>query len=312
MIAETEFAPSPLLRGRHAQTFIASVGRAADVNRRAKNLQQDSSNTLITVHNGVRLQAAIAGPAHGVPTVAIIHGWLGHNESTYVRSVGALLLERGFRVTRLNLRDHGNTAHLNEDMFNAARTQEVVDAVHRLISSNGGVLGFSLGGNFALRVARALGVPTLAVCPVIDPAASMSAIDTGIAGYRWYFLRKWRRALIAKARAFPDRYQFEDALRVGSVSTMTRQFVERHTEYPDVDAYLAAYTLTGNALAGTRATVVAADDDPIIPIVDFNNLPASIDVVRTPYGGHCGFIDSLRGPSWIDRYAADWFENALR
>ncbi len=312
MKAGEHFDPIPLLRGGHVQTVIASLGRGADVDRRATVLARDSRTILITTQAGVRLEAAVAGPAQGSPTIVIIHGWLGHNEATYVRSAGALLLERGFRVARLNLRDHGGTEHLNEEMFHSARTQEVVDAVNMLVDGRGAVLGFSLGGNFALRVARALGVPALAVCPAIDPAASMLAIDTGFAGYRWYFLRKWRRALVAKARAFPDRYRFEADLRVGSVGALTRLFVETHTDYPDVGSYLSAYTLTGTALADTRATVVAAEDDPIIPSAGFSNLPATINVVRVPVGGHCGFIDSLRGPSWIDRYAADWFEHVLR
>ena len=306
------FTPSPLLRSGHAQTVLASLGRGADVDRRAADLLRRAVTTRLQTRAGVTLEAAVTGPRQGAPTIVIIHGWLGHNQATYVRSAGALLLEHGFRVARLNLRDHGGTEHLNEGLFHSARTEEVVDAVAMLVGDRGGVLGFSLGGNFALRVARALGVPALAVCPAIDPAASMTAIDAGFTGYRWYFLRKWRRALDAKARAFPDRYQFEAAMRMGSVSALTELFVDAHTDYPDVDSYLAAYTLTGSALAGTRATVVAADDDPIIPSAGFADLPETIDVVRVPFGGHCGFIERLRGPSWIDRYAAEWFEHALR
>ena len=80
-------------------------------------------------------------------------------------------------------------------------------------AGRGGVLGFSLGGNFALRVARALQIPTLAICPAIDPEATMRAIDAGWTGYRWYFIRKWHRALKAKQQAFPDRYDFSPARR---------------------------------------------------------------------------------------------------
>jgi predicted alpha/beta-fold hydrolase len=246
------------------------------------------------------------------PTIVLIHGWLGSADSSYVLSAGAELLAAGFRVARLNLRDHGDTAHLNEGLFHSARTQEVVDAVRELAGDRGGVLGFSLGGNFALRVARALGVPALAICPAIEPANTMRAIDGGWPGYRWYFLRKWRRALAAKQLAFPDRYDFAPARGLNTVTALTDLFVRNHTEFADSAAYLAGYTLTGAALDGTTATIVTAEDDPIIPWHDFGRLPATIELVAMPWGGHCGFVEGTRAPSWVDRYAVRFFGERLR
>ena len=310
-----DFAPPWWLRGAHVQTVAASIARERDVAERARALVGGARTVDLRSRDGVILQAAVtepAGASASTPTVVIIHGWLGHNAATYVRSAGATLLERGFRVARLNLRDHGGTEHLNPGLFHSARTDEVVDAVAALVGDNGGVLGFSLGGNFALRVTRALGLPGLAVCPALDPAATMHAIDTGLTLYRWYFVRKWHRALRAKAAAFPALYNFEDALRLGTVGALTDVFVREHTDYPEVARYLGAYTLTGRALEGVHATIVAALDDPIIPAAGFGELPASIKVVPVPQGGHCGFIDTLRGPGWIDRYAADYFRSVLR
>jgi predicted alpha/beta-fold hydrolase len=125
-------------------------------------------------------------------------------------------------------------------------------------------------------------------------------------------VRKWHRALRAKAAVFPEHYDFADALRLDTVGGLTEVFVREHTDYEEVARYLAAYTLTGTALEGVHATIVAALDDPIIPSAGLSELPASIEVVPVPRGGHCGFIDTLRGPSWIDRYAADFFCHALR
>ena len=33
--------------------------------------------------------------------------------------------------------------------------------------------------------------------------------------------------------------------------------------------------------------------------------PASLEVTVTTGGGHCGYMDMLGGPSWIDRRIAD-------
>jgi hypothetical protein len=38
--------------------------------------------------------------------------------------------------------------------------------------------------------------------------------------------------------------------------------------------------------------------------------PASLEVTVTPRGGHCGYMDSLGGPSWIDRRIAAEFDGA--
>jgi len=312
--APAPFAPPRLLRNPHVQTLLASVGRKPDVARRAAELLARSTREIVACSDGVLLEAWVAeseaGPA--APTVTIIHGWLGSADSSYVLSAATELLAAGFRVARLNLRDHGGTEHLNEELFHSARTREVVDAVRHLARGNGGVLGFSLGGNFALRVARELGVPTLAVCPAIDPTNTMQAIDSGWVGYRWYFLRKWHRALRAKQQAFPERYDFEPAYGLRTVAALTDLFVRHHTEYHDTDAYLARYTLTGPALSGTRATIITAQDDPIIPWRDFGTLPDSIEVVAAPWGGHCGFVEGRREPSWIDRFAVGFFRDALR
>jgi predicted alpha/beta-fold hydrolase len=313
--AHARFEPPRLLRNPHVQTLLASVGRKSDVARRAAALIAASRPELITCTDGIVLQAWVNAPANAssLPaTIVIIHGWLGSADSSYVLSAATELLDAGFRVARLNLRDHGGTEALNEELFHSARTREVVDAVRQLtVAHGGGVLGFSLGGNFALRVARELGLPTLAVCPAIDPANTMRAIDEGWAAYRWYFLRKWRRALAAKQRAFPDRYDFTPAFGLRSVAALTDLFVREHTDYGDTGEYLARYTLTGPALNGTRATVVTAEDDPIIPWGDFGRLPETLEIVTAPWGGHCGFVEGTRNASWLDRFAVRFFGDAL-
>ncbi|MEZ5559890.1 MAG: alpha/beta fold hydrolase [Pseudomonadales bacterium] len=313
------FRPPLLLRSPHAQTLLASVGRKPAVAAGADPLRRGAHEQLLTTSEGVILQAWVtpasehAGDA--APLVVLIHGWLGSADSSYALSAAWALNQAGYQVARLNLRDHGDTAHLNEGLFHSARTREVVEAVSRLAEGHGGrtgVLGFSLGGNFALRVARALGLPTLAVCPAVDPPATMRAIDGGWSAYRYYFLRKWRRSLLAKQSAFPDLYDFSAALPLRSVAALTDLFVRYHTDFPDTGSYLAAYTLTGKALAGTDATVVIARDDPIIPQDAFHRLPRSIEVVAMPRGGHCGFVEGHRGPSWLDREAVRYFDRALR
>ena len=72
-----------------------------------------------------------------------------------------------------------------------------------------------------------------------------------------------------------------------------------------------AYTLSGDALQGSRATVVYSRDDPVIPSGSFETLPDSLDVRPVNRGGHCGFIDSPDRGSWLDRFLIAHFEREL-
>ena len=307
------YQPPWWLKNTHAQTVFGSRGRSYWVDRRAALFKQESEREIITTDSGAQLEAWFNLQAQQ-PAVIIIHGWLGHADSSYVLSAAATLAEHDFSVVRLNLRDHGETAHLNERLFHSARIDEVVDAVRTIQSRIGqplAVLGFSLGGNFALRVAKATGIHAVAVCPAMDPAASTLAIDDGLAIYRWFFLRKWRTALAAKQAAFPNLYDFDAAMRLNRVATLTELFVRDHTPFDDIHDYFARYTLTGSALEGAPGTIVYAEDDPVIPAHGFARLPASVEVIGVARGGHCAFVTKPADPSWIDHFAVAKFTDLL-
>ena len=57
------------------------------------------------------------------------------------------------------------------------------------------------------------------------------------------------------------------------------------------------------------ATVLLAEDDPMIPVADLARLAPSpyLTVVRTRHGGHCGFVEQLNGPSFADRFIVAQF-----
>lgn len=86
---------------------------------------------------------------------------------------------------------------------------------------------------------------------------------------------------------------------------LTEYFVQEHSDYPDTETYFHGYALINNALANLSETthLILAEDDPIIPIADLDQVARSdaLTVTRTRHGGHCGYLDSLTGPSWADR-----------
>jgi predicted alpha/beta-fold hydrolase len=322
MTHRPDFQPPALLSNPHVQSVLASIPpRSSGVRRRASAFRAMSSDVIVDCGAGVRLLGHVAlnpGPGNG-RMVVMIHGWEGSAESTYMLSVAPALLEQGYAVFRLNLRDHGASHHLNEDLFHSCRLKEVVDAFCWIQGQypqlNLSIVGFSLGGNFSLRVADAAPAAgividrVIAVCPVLNPAQTMMALDRGWWVYRRYFLRRWSNSLARKKDAFPDRYSFGRIRSFTNLTDMTDYFVTRYTEFPDLYTYLNGYALTGDRLQGlsVAATMLLADDDPVIPVEGLADMhiPATLKVQRTARGGHCGFLQDLHLNSWLDQFLLD-------
>jgi predicted alpha/beta-fold hydrolase len=235
-----------------------------------------------------------------------------------VLSLGSHLFSLGCDVFRLNFRDHGPSHHLNEDIFHSCRLDEVVGAVRSIQQSlperRITIAGFSLGGNFALRVAAQApqaGIKlerSAAVCPVLRPHSTMEVLESGWSIYQKYFISKWKRSLRLKQKYFPKRYDFSQILAQKSIRTMTEMLVQNFSEFSDLDAYLNGYAITGDALANLQVPshILISLDDPIIPAHDLQHLANTphLHVTSIPNGGHCGFMDSFNKESWADRQLA--------
>jgi len=265
--------------------------------------------------DGVRLlghYSPQAGDSKGL--VILFHGWEGSSRSNYVVGVGGLLFDRGYDVFRLNFRDHGETHHLNPGIFHSCLLGEVVHALkdiqQRLGARNWLLSGYSLGGNFALRVALEAGAAGLslerviAVCPVVSPSNVLKAMEQGFSLYENYFIRKWAKSLKLKQSLFPDAYEYEEWHALGSLREKTGYFATRYYEFESLDEYFNGYSIAGDRLAALiiPTTILASEDDPVVPVSDFNALPdnENIELLVARYGGHCAFLKNWKMESWAD------------
>lgn len=316
------FLPPKYLRNPHLQSLLASARlRAPWIARRAGALVAAEKPVLLDCGHGVRLTGFFSPRPAGGAVAVLLHGWEGSARSRYLLSAAGKLYRDGFQVFRLQLRDHGGSHHLNRDLFHSCRLDEVLVAVkeiQRRFAPDGLYLtGFSLGGNFALRVAakaRAAGIDlraVIAICPLLDPASTMTAMEQNGPGYERYFRRKWRRSLRRKARCFPDFYDSDEIDRLGSVRAMTAFLSHRYGGYRDANHYFDGYRITGTRLNALEvpAKILSARDDPIIPDASFADLdaPSSLTISRTHYGGHCGFIRRIDRESYADQMISAWF-----
>ncbi|MEO8746434.1 MAG: alpha/beta fold hydrolase [Rhodanobacter sp.] len=323
------FRPPWPLRSGHLQTLLSSSGvRRSLLPRAARAVATDAVTVIVDAGNRVRLSGAYTAQkelaaARGL--AVLFHGWEGSIDSTYVLQTGSRLLAEGWDVFRLNFRDHGDSHQLNEALFHSCRIDEVV---HALVDIAGRwttrpmcLAGFSLGGNFALRAAlqaTRVGIPlsyALAVCPIIDPSEGLYTLEKGAPWfYQAYFMHKWRRSLRAKQAAFPEHHYFEMAELRQGLRGLTEALVLRHTDFASLQQYLDGYSIAGSALESMQvpACILAARDDPVIPVHSFDDLrlPPNVELDIARYGGHCGFIRDYSMTSFTDDYIAARF-NAI-
>jgi uncharacterized protein len=321
VILDDSFNPPWWLKNAHVQSSLVSLPvRRKFVERRTAGLIATSQEHLLDCGDGVRLQCFHSSPARAgiresLGTVVLVHGWEGSSASLYMLSLAQSLFNVGFDVVRLNLRDHGETHHLNREIFHSCLLPEVVGAVKRLQEMFPGkplsLAGISLGGNFVLRVAAKAGeaglriAKVVAISPVLEPVDTLHALENGHELYHWYFIRKWNRSLVKKQAAWPNHHNFAEFLRLSSLRDKTAEMVAKFTQFASLDEYLNGYSITGDRLAtlSSPSTIITSIDDPIIPVGGLERLSPSpyLKVTRTRYGGHCGFFDTLSGETWLEK-----------
>ncbi|UCD38759.1 MAG: hypothetical protein JSW54_04570, partial [Fidelibacterota bacterium] len=179
------------------------------------------------------------------------------------------------------------------------------------------IVGFSLGGNFALRLAR-LEIPRLrrvfAVSPVLNPLASTRKLDANPL-LRAYFREKWLRSLRKKEQLFPERYDFSALYNESSILVMTRKILEAYSDFPSLESYFDQYTLTPDRIEDVKVPVhvIASLDDPAVddrPYDDFYKLD-QIYLSIQRWGGHLGFVGPLLRIAWYEKVILELINNEV-
>ena len=315
------FRPPFGLRSKHIQSLLNSGAlRRRKVLQRSGALQADEE--IWTLNGGlaedgsdIRLQGLYSkqpGASRGL--AVLLHGWEGSVNSNYMLANGTRLFAAGFDVFRLNFRDHGDTHHLNPGIFHSCRLDEVIlalrDLQDRMQAERWYLCGYSLGGNFSLRVAlkaQQAGLrigQVVAVCPVINPAHAMNSMEQGLQFYERYFERKWSRSLRIKQKEFHDLYGEENWYDIKGLRERTHFLATRHAGFDDVESYFDGYSIAHQRLAplAVPSTILTAADDPVVPVEDFADIPENplLEVIISRYGGHCGFLKNWQLESLSD------------
>ena len=331
------FRPSLGLQSGHVQSLLSSSTiRRRLVRKRSEEVRAVAEELLLDggpdhesgaregeAFSRIRLQGLWSkqpGSSNG-KVVVLFHGWEGSAESNYVLANSARLWSEGYDVLRFNFRDHGETHHLNPGLFHSCRLDEVVLALKdwqtRLDIPEWYLCGYSLGGNFALRVAMkapevGLNIRhVIGVCPVINPAHAMKAMDESGWIYQRYFERKWSRSIRKKKALFPELYGDDNMEMIKGLNARTEYMARKYNGYRDAAHYYDGYSIGSGRLKEmpVDATVLTSADDPVIPVWDFEDVEGieNIDLNIAQHGGHCGFLKNWK----LDSAAEDLIMRTL-
>ncbi len=312
----SSYHPSWPLNNGHINTIAA----ASYVRKRyalsvSKNLHSNSESIILELSDNVRLQGFLStGQTDEKPLVFLLHGWLGCADSLYLLPLASLLYAQSFTVFRLNFRDHGNTQHLNKELFHSCRLKEVCEAVQYIQQvvkhSALYLIGFSLGGNFALRIGAdaddfGLKIKKIySISPVMDPEQALNETESMHKIYTRYYLQRWKQMLYKKHTHFPGALDLNKINHQTSLTGMTEHLLLQYTEFNCLKDYLHGYSIIGDRLSSLKvqSDVYIAKDDPVIPYQDYKKLHASkqLDIHINENGGHCGFLNSLFNINWVD------------
>jgi len=257
--------------------------------------------------------------------ILFLHGLEGSGEAGYIKSFAQEALVRGFGVHRSNMRTCGSTEALSETMYHSGLTSDTLLIVKELRERFGDpviLVGFSLGGNVALKLAGELGDTDLiaGVCAIstpIDLAACVRMLDRpGNRLYAWRFLSRLKRRVREKALVSPHLYSTEGLDAIKSIWEFDDRYTGPLFGFGNAENYYATQS-SQRFLDTIRAPtlVIQAKDDPMIPFPVFSH-PAfernpALHLLAVEGGGHLGFLSRRKPRFWLDGIALDWIQRQL-
>ena len=140
----------PLLGSGHAQTVVGRYWPIPEEDPRfpaRERLFRTEPDVQVLAHEN-RGEAS-----ESTPTLLILHGLAASSTAPYVRRSTQTALAAGYNVIRPNVRNCGGTEHLSPTLYHSGLTSDLRFIIDELGHAPLYLLGFSMGGNIALKLA---------------------------------------------------------------------------------------------------------------------------------------------------------------
>lgn len=312
---------SPLVRNAHVLTIVANFWpREIDANRfpPVRRIYSTDKNTKILV-----LEHQPGTVSRG--QILFLHGLEGSSGAGYIKSLAQAALLRGFGVHRSNMRTCGGTETLSETMYHSGLTADIHYILRQMRQRYPDplfVVGFSLGGNLALKLAGELGENSFlaGVCAIstpIDLAACVRALDRPSNRiYARRFLARLKDRVRYKARLSPHLYSTDGIDSVNGIWEFDDRYTGPLFGFGNAENYYKTQSAKRFLHAiRTPSLVIHAKDDPIVPWGIYNH-PAflenpCLELLLTDHGGHLGFLSRRKPRFWLDGVVLDWMDRII-
>ena len=311
----------PLFRGGDLQTIVGRYW-PNPFDETAHKTETRLFRTSENVEVLARINRPSSRGAQG--TVLAVHGLTGSSESSYMRSLSRAARGRGLSVIRLNVRNCGGTEHLAPTLYHSGLTEDLRAVVEQLRPEPLVIVGFSMGGNIALKLAGewADAPPShvRGVCGISVPIRlDVCARRLGERRNRIYeirFLRELERTVRVKQRLMPQLFQSLPSSGTKSIYDFDDRVTAPAFGFRDADDY---YEHASSARFLDRIRVptlmLQAKDDPFIPFEVFEEAGieacSHIRLVATECGGHIAFLARSSPRFWAQQQAVEFAEIAF-
>lgn len=333
-VSLSSFRPHPLLRGGHLQTIATTWVRpphfALPTEQFIVPLPDGDAlvlhDTPASPHFHVN-QQAVTGPER--PNLLLVHGLCGSHQASYMLRLTLAFTARGVRCFRLDMRGCGAGSELASQVNHAGRSADIMMALEKVahLAPQGPIwiVGVSLGGNQLLKLLGEIGRGDLqpspqlrdriqgavAVAPPIDLLRCSKNMERYLMRpYNRFFVRNLFRSIPNKVRTSPEFARLDLRKPPKTLWELDQRVTAPLSGFASArDYYQQASACTVLAHNPIPTLVLAAQNDPIVPVDCFRNLPLPDNyTLETPRcGGHVAFFS--RGPArfWMDHRITRWF-----
>ncbi len=310
------------LASRHLQTLGAALPLWAPPRSFRPPLEESLRIPLDTKGSALHATAWWQEGDAPRPTAILVHGVGGSSASQYMKRGAVAFVRAGWNAVRLDLRGAGESIADAPELYHAGLTEDPRLAVQALARdprvSQLALVGFSLGGHVALRLAGEGRVPSalravVAISAPLDLVQVSRAMERAASlPYRRYVLRQLVQQGTAFARLRPERVAYRPAeLRALTTIRAYDEIVvaPMHGFAGALDYYTRVSAGPTLAHVEVPTLVVHAEDDPMVPGRSVRAWLAgasrSVERAWSPRGGHVGWFSGLDESSWVRTWAME-------
>lgn len=309
----------PLFRNPHLSTIAANFWPRSIDERRFPGVRREYRIKDQTCVLAFEHKPAATPRGH----IVFLHGLEGSADAGYIASFAQEALTRSYVVHRLNMRTCGGTEALCETGYHAGLTEDPRFVLQNLQARGIApvfLVGFSLGGNVALKLAGELSRTNLlaGVCVASAPielATCVRQIDrrSNIL-YARRFLSRLRDRVRRMSVLAPHAYSTNGLDEVRTIWAFDDRFTAPLFGFGTAANYYATQSAARYLDAIRIPTlVICAKDDPLVPFEIYDHAVfrtnRALTLLVTEHGGHLGFLSRHKPRFWLDHAGMDWIDS---